>query len=261
MANVVKVWLEIIEVQDRVDVSVNGGPNTHVGAQFHHGTQNQVINLELNEGKNTVEVTATNAGGGAVLNMVMYWLHGNVKKSLQSYRYDYKHVNGQFFSETDEIFVKNGQVSLGDEETTLTVPAKRDDGKAHDIEAHWGNPSYWYRAGDKLTFSATGNVTLHNGEKTVDAEGLDTGAKYPSLLFPDAWPGSLVGRLATKNPYSGKITAIKTFKIGKDGTFEADVGGNLYFAVNDNFTSYSDNAGEFSLTIKVEHKQNNGTTT
>ena len=102
------------------------------------------------------------------------------------------------------------------------------------------------RAGDQVTVTATGNITVGQRAGVVSADGGRPGA---SAVFgvsrrplPTAGLGALIGYIVQPNGQS-----IQPFLIGSQSTFTAPVDGRLYLLVNDD--NYNDNSGSFSVRI------------
>jgi len=102
------------------------------------------------------------------------------------------------------------------------------------------------RAGDQITFSATGTVVAGRRTGEVGPEGgrvSGFGAIVGTKPVPSAGPGALIGYIRTPD---GQQT--QAFLIGSQLTFTAPADGRLYLAINDD--DYSDNGGTFSVRIR-----------
>jgi hypothetical protein len=122
-------------------------------------------------------------------------------------------------------------------ERTVSVPGNQSRGVDTGIDL---------RAGDQVTITATGNVTVGRRAGVVSPEGGRPGAAavfgasaYP---VPTAGVGALIGYIVSNSGQSSQ-----PFYIGSQSTFTAPVDGRLYLMVNDD--NYSDNSGSFSARI------------
>lgn len=105
------------------------------------------------------------------------------------------------------------------------------------------------RAGDQITFTATGRVVAGRRIGEVGPEGgRSTG--FGSIVgvgtkpVPTAGPGALVGYIRLAD---GQLS--QAFLIGSQLSFTAPADGRLFLAINDD--DYSDNGGSFS--VKISH--------
>jgi hypothetical protein len=102
------------------------------------------------------------------------------------------------------------------------------------------------RAGDQITFTASGSVIAGRRTGQVGPEGgrnTGFGAVVSTKPVPTAGPGALIGYLRLAD---GQTT--QPFLIGTQLTFTATADGRLILAINDD--DYSDNGGSFSVRIK-----------
>ena len=102
------------------------------------------------------------------------------------------------------------------------------------------------RAGDQITFSATGMVIAGRRIGEVGPEGAKSsgfGAIVGTRPLPNAGPGALIGYLRQSN---GQMS--QPFLIGTQLTFNVPADGRLYLLINDD--NYSDNGGAFKVKIK-----------
>lgn len=88
-------------------------------------------------------------------------------------------------------------------------------------------------AGDKLSYSTTGEWTITKGGKKLTADGNDEGR------------GKLVGILF--NDY--KLS--EPFDLGASGVWEAPSDGNLFLRCGDDWNSTADNSGTIAVRIKL----------
>jgi hypothetical protein len=101
------------------------------------------------------------------------------------------------------------------------------------------------RAGDQITFTASGRVIAGRRIGEVGPEGARTsgfGAIIGTRPVPTAGPGALIGYIRTSD---GQIS--QPFVIGNQLTITVPVDGRLFLAINDD--DYSDNGGNFNVKI------------
>jgi hypothetical protein len=102
------------------------------------------------------------------------------------------------------------------------------------------------RAGDQITFSASGTVVAGRRTGEVGPDGgriSGFGAIIGTKPVTNAGPGALIGYIRTPDGQQSQA-----FLIGSQLTFTAPVDGHLYLAINDD--DYSDNGGSFSVRIR-----------
>jgi hypothetical protein len=102
------------------------------------------------------------------------------------------------------------------------------------------------RAGDQITFSASGTVIAGRRIGQVGPEGgrvTGFGAIVATKPVPAAGPGALFGYIRLADGQ-----ASPAFLIGSQLVFTATADGRLFLAINDD--DYSDNGGSFSVKIK-----------
>jgi hypothetical protein len=101
------------------------------------------------------------------------------------------------------------------------------------------------RAGDQITFTATGTIVAGQRAGTVGPEGgrsTGFGSIIGTRPVPSAGVGALIGYIRTLD---GQTT--QPFFIGSSLTWTAPAEGRLYLLVNDD--NYNDNSGAFSVHI------------
>jgi hypothetical protein len=101
------------------------------------------------------------------------------------------------------------------------------------------------RAGDQITFTASGTVVAGQRAGSVGPEGKTSsgfGGIVSSRPVPNAGVGALIGYIRTAD---GQTQA---FYIGSSLTYSATVDGRLYLAINDD--NYNDNSGSFTVRIR-----------
>ena len=102
------------------------------------------------------------------------------------------------------------------------------------------------RAGDQITFTASGTIVAGRRTAQVGPEGgrsSGIGAIIGTRPVPTAGPGALIGYIRTLD---GQQT--QPFLIGSQLTLTIPADGRLYLAINDD--DYSDNSGSFSVRIR-----------
>ena len=132
---------------------------------------------------------------------------------------------------TGDVFNRTGT-----NETTINVP-----GTSRGTDA-----GIDVRAGDQITFTATGTVVAGQRAGSVGPEGKATsgfGSIIGTRPVPNAGVGALIGYIRTLDGQSSQ-----PFFIGSQLTFSVPVDGRLYLAINDD--NYSDNSGSFSVRIR-----------
>ncbi len=97
------------------------------------------------------------------------------------------------------------------------------------------------RAGDILTFNASGTITMSdNASDTSVPAGATTGRKAPDAPILNQLAGGLIARIDGYGP----------IWIGNRTTLTAPVSGRLYLGVNDDHLP--DNNGEYIVTVGVQ---------
>ena len=102
------------------------------------------------------------------------------------------------------------------------------------------------RAGDQLTFTASGTVIAGRRTGQVGPEGGSNsgfGAIVGTKPVPNAGPGALIGYIRLPDGQQ-----MQAFLIGSQLRFTAPADGRLFLAINDD--NYSDNSGSFSVRIR-----------
>ena len=105
----------------------------------------------------------------------------------------------------------------------------------------WTDTGIWVRAGDVLTFNATGTIEM-TGESgdPADPTGSRTGRRAPSAPLPNEPAGILLARIGNANPVA----------VGRTNQLRAAVNGRLYLGVNDDHLG--DNHGEFRVSVSIK---------
>jgi hypothetical protein len=108
-------------------------------------------------------------------------------------------------------------------------------------QQRWTDTSIDVRAGDVITFNASGTITMSDDTgDTATPAGSTRGRTAPDAPVLGQKAGGLLARIGWSGP---------TF-IGSRGTWTAPVSGRLYLGVNDDHLP--DNRGEFTVTVGVQ---------
>ncbi len=108
-------------------------------------------------------------------------------------------------------------------------------------QLRWTDTSIDVRAGDVITFNASGTITMSDDSgDTANPAGSTRGRTAPDAPVLGQKAGGLLARIGWSGP---------TF-IGSRGTWTAPVTGRLYLGVNDDHLP--DNRGEFTVTVGVQ---------
>jgi hypothetical protein len=102
------------------------------------------------------------------------------------------------------------------------------------------------RAGDQITFSASGTVVAGQRAGSVGPEGKSSsgfGGIIGTRPVPNAGVGALIGFIRTPD---GQMS--QAFFVGSQLTFNVPIDGRLYLAINDD--NYNDNSGSFTVRIR-----------
>lgn len=102
------------------------------------------------------------------------------------------------------------------------------------------------RAGDQITFSASGTVVAGQRAGSVGPEGKASsgfGGIIGTRPVPGAGVGALIGYVRTTDGQT-----IQPFFIGNQFTYTVQADGRLYLAINDD--NYNDNSGSFTVRIR-----------
>ena len=103
------------------------------------------------------------------------------------------------------------------------------------------------RAGDQITFSASGTVVAGQRAGSVSPEGGRTsglGSIIGTRPVPNAGVGALIGYIRMLDGQTSQ-----PFFVGSSLTFTAPADGRLYLAINDD--NYNDNSGSFVVRIST----------
>lgn len=135
------------------------------------------------------------------------------------------------------------------------VPAEREEGI---------NTGILIKAGETITIDAAGVITYDSGYHFANPDGMLCTYKgqplaHPQAMMPVVWPhdGAYVtdkdrpGVIGSLFGWIGEYSEESAFLIGTHREIVADRDGFLHLAVNDAKGTYSDNQGEYRVTVKV----------
>ncbi|NJN95734.1 MAG: hypothetical protein HC875_17280 [Anaerolineales bacterium] len=119
---------------------------------------------------------------------------------------------------------------------TVTVPG----------EVIWFDTGIEVRAGQNLSFSASGTINLMWGDLNSNVEPGSPGDECPPYenspcLMSNAAYGALIGKIGDQEP----------FRVGANLETTASASGILYLTANDNHNYYYDNSGAYQVTIAI----------
>jgi Ca2+-binding EF-hand superfamily protein len=139
----------------------------------------------------------------------------------------------------------DGVLTRREFEATASTPAPTS-GRAIvvDSKRQWTDTGIFVRAGDRVTFTATGSVQLSaDGADLADPRGSRTGRRAPNGPLPQDPAGGLIARIGDSGPlYIGdRVGAVR---VPRDG--------QLYLGVNDDH--FPDNSGEFRVTVDIDRR-------
>jgi Ca2+-binding EF-hand superfamily protein len=140
---------------------------------------------------------------------------------------------------------RSGGISRREFETTADSPTATSGAGARttrvNSQARWTDTSLDVRAGDILTFNASGTITMSdNPADTSVPAGATTGRRAPDAPILNQLAGGLIARIDGYGP----------IWIGNRTTLTAPVSGRLYLGVNDDHLP--DNNGEYVVTVGVQ---------
>jgi hypothetical protein len=108
-------------------------------------------------------------------------------------------------------------------------------------QQRWTDTGFSVRAGDVLTFSASGEIRMSdNAADTASPAGSRTGRTAPDAPVLGQLAGGLLAKIGEFSPIF----------VGGRATITAPVTGRLYLGVNDDHLP--DNAGEFTVTVGIQ---------
>jgi hypothetical protein len=131
----------------------------------------------------------------------------------------------------------SGVATSGSSSSAAGVPEGT--GVAVPGNAAWTPTGQTVRRGDRLSFSATGEVRLSNDASDVaNANGSRAGRKSAGAPVPDAAAGALIARVGNSAP----------FPIGENQTVTMPANGQLFLGINDDHVG--DNQGGYRVTLQ-----------
>jgi PA-IL-like protein len=131
----------------------------------------------------------------------------------------------------------NSVATSGSSPSTSNMPEGT--GIAVPGNASWTPTGLTVRRGDRLTFSATGEVRLSSDSADVaNPNGSRAGRKVASAPVPDAAAGALVAKVGNS----------AAFPIGENQTVAMPANGQLFLGINDDHVG--DNAGGYRVTVQ-----------
>jgi Ca2+-binding EF-hand superfamily protein len=108
----------------------------------------------------------------------------------------------------------------------------------------WTDTGIYLRAGDVVTFAASGSITMTGANDPADPRGSRTGRRAANAPLPEEPAGLLIARIGTW----------EAIPVGASKTLTAPRDGRLYLGVNDDHLN--DNRGGFTVTITVRRQGN-----
>jgi hypothetical protein len=149
---------------------------------------------------------------------------------------------GHYKDATSTSSSPSGSTSVGTGERVISVAAN----------AQWVDTGITVRQGDKVTFAASGDVTLSaDTNDKAKPGGSVTQRRAASAPVPDAPAGALIARIGR----NARSAAGPAFAIGDRTQVDMPSGGRLFLGVNDDHAG--DNSGQFEVRIKVDRAGSN----
>ena len=141
-------------------------------------------------------------------------------------------------SQVARVYFTGGASSVGTSGNANLTPGTGD-GVVVSAQQKWTGSGLAVRKGDRLTFTATGEIQLSGDANDVaGGAGARSGRTAPGAPLPSARAGALIGKVGTSGP---------VFAIGDQSTLTVQENGQLFLGINDDETS--DNRGEFRVKI------------
>jgi hypothetical protein len=124
----------------------------------------------------------------------------------------------------------------------------------HALSTEWHDTGIAVTAGEQVTISATGTVSISTGDIVIDGQHVQfetpggdsdlttteiTDQDHLAFLAPGLTPYSLVGQIDGGTP----------FEVGGATTFTATGTGELYLSINDN--NFTDNSGDWNASVTL----------
>jgi small nuclear ribonucleoprotein (snRNP)-like protein len=142
-------------------------------------------------------------------------------------------------SEIGRIVLSRPSSAVGTSGSSSSAGIPEGTGVAVPGNAAWTPTGLTVRKGDRLSFSATGEVRLSNDAADVaNANGSRAGRKVASAPVPDAAAGALVARVGNS----------AAFPIGENQTVAMPANGQLFLGINDDHLA--DNQGGYRVTVQ-----------
>jgi Ca2+-binding EF-hand superfamily protein len=135
----------------------------------------------------------------------------------------------------------DGRLTRTELESTRPIGATGDSAPVTVLSTErWTDTAIDVRAGDILTFQATGSIEM-SGESgdPADPTGSRTGRRAPNAPLPNEPAGILLARIGTGAP----------IEVGRTTRIRASLDGRLYLGVNDDYLG--DNHGEYRVVVSV----------
>jgi hypothetical protein len=142
-------------------------------------------------------------------------------------------------SEVGRIVLSRPSSSVATSGSSSTTGIPEGTGIAVPGNAAWTPTGQTVRRGDRLSFSATGEVRLSTDASDVaNANGSRAGRKSAGAPVPDAAAGALIARVGNSAP----------FPIGENQTVTMPANGQLFLGINDDHVG--DNQGGYRVTLQ-----------
>jgi hypothetical protein len=142
-------------------------------------------------------------------------------------------------SEVGRIVLSRPSPGVATSGSSSTTGIPEGTGVAVPGNAAWTPTGQTVRRGDRLSFSATGEVRLSTDASDVaNANGSRAGRKAAAAPVPDAAAGALIARVGNSAP----------FPIGENQTVTMPANGQLFLGINDDHVG--DNQGGYRVTVQ-----------
>jgi hypothetical protein len=142
-------------------------------------------------------------------------------------------------SEIGRIVLSRPSSGVATSGSSSTAGVPEGTGVAVPGNAAWTPTGQTVRRGERLSFSATGEVRLSNDASDVaNANGSRAGRKVAGAPVPDAAAGALIARVGNS----------AAFPIGENQTVTMPANGQLFLGINDDHVA--DNQGGYRVTVQ-----------
>ena len=142
-------------------------------------------------------------------------------------------------SEVGRIVLSRPSPGVATSGSSSTAGIPEGTGVAVPGNAAWTPTGQTVRRGERLSFSATGEVRLSTDASDVaNANGSRAGRKSAGAPVPDAAAGALIARVGNSAP----------FPIGENQTVTMPANGQLFLGINDDHVA--DNQGGYRVTLQ-----------